>query len=185
MSSAEDEFITNISECLDNILNISSEEWTQKQSRLYNLLSAKVEKYRETYNKAQYKLDERDIKNNVKKMKWYEDSPYKRTIDWCLDQLVIKSYQKTQKTKDFKIIIKFTTVKALVCILYKETQFQYKLKTPNYEGELSLKNMPSVAKAFGLDDSIPLKHKKQATIDIIKTMEEIGLFYVPESEEQQ
>lgn len=180
MSLDEDEFIKNISDCLDKILSVDSDEWNQKESRLYNLLCNKVEKYREVYNKAQYRLDERDIKNNVRKMKWYEESPYKKTIDWCLDQLKIKSYQKSEKTKDFKVIMKFTEVKVFVCILFKNEQFQFKLKNPNMEGELSIKNMPTVAKVFGIDDSIPLKHKKLATIDIIKMMEEIGLFYVPE-----
>jgi hypothetical protein len=169
------EFFKEFGEELNKTLDVPADQWSQKEINLYHLLQNVLDKYHDRYSLSQFKLDQRDIRKNIHKSGWYEKSPYKKTIDWCIDQLTIKSYQRSKKTGDFRVICKFSEVQVELTIIYKEEKFAMMLKSPLLEA--NLKDLTMVAKVFGIDDDVAAQNKKQVALDIVKLIEEIALFY--------
>ena len=170
------ECLKEMSQSLDRILDIPPEQWNQREINLYHLLQRTLEKYKVRYSLAQFKLDLRDIKNNVKEQNWYTESPYKKTIDWCLNQLIIKSYQHSKKSNDYRLIARFSEVQASVMILYRKEKSYFTLKNPLSESDLE--DIDKISKMFGINSTTPDIHRINATKDIIKLIEEIALFYI-------
>ena len=169
------DYLKEISQSLDSILDTPADQWTQKEINLYHLLGNTLDKYKLRYSIAQFKIDLREIRKNVQAQAWYKNSAYKKTIDWCLDQMSIKSYQKSKKTGHFKVQVKFIQVQVLLCIIFRDDNYIVTLQSPLFETDL--KDLNKVAQVFGIDAKIEDKHRKQVALDIVRLIEEISMFY--------
>lgn len=169
------DYLKEISQSLDTILDTPAEQWTQKEINLYHLLGNTLDKYKLRYSLAQFKLDLKDIRTNVHAQGWYDKSSYKKTLDWCLDQMAIKSFQKSKKTGNFKVQVKFTQVQVLMTVIFRDENFFISLKSPLFETDL--KDLNRVAQVFGVDERVDDAHRKHVALDLVKMIEEIALFY--------
>lgn len=169
------DFLKEISLSLDNILDVPADQWTQKEINLYHLLQNTLDKYQIRYSLAQFKLDLRDIRNNIKSQGWYEQSNYKDTLNWCLEQLSIKSFQKSKRTGEFKVVARFSHAQAQLTIIFRNDEFYMTIRSPLMECDL--KSLDKIAQIFGIDERVEEKKRKEVSLEIVKIIEEIALFY--------
>jgi len=166
-----------ISQTYDNILDKPVENWSQKEINIYLMLQKTLDKYKVRYSMAQFKLDVRDIKRNTKSCPWYQNSPYQKTLNWCLDQLEIKSYQHSSKTGNFKVIARFYTAQVKLTIIKKE-YFHFLLENESTNIRTKkLSNLEAVTQIFGINPKITEEHRTKVIGDINLLIREIGMFY--------
>lgn len=175
--SKSDENLKGISHSLDILLGKSADQWTQKEINIYHLLEMTLEKYKVRYSLSQFKLDVRDIKKNVRSMVWYQNSSFQKTINWCLEQLSIKSYQHSRKTGHFKLIVRFTQAQVKLIIMKKE-KYNFLIENENTnQSTQSLTDYDALVDIFGINAKIDMTKKKKVIDDIARLIREIGLFY--------
>lgn len=175
--SKSEENLKGIANSFDILLGKPAGEWTQREINIYHLLELTMEKYKVKYSLSQFKLDVRDIKTNVHSCTWYQKSPFQKTLNWCLDQLSIKSYQHSRGTGNFKIIIRFIDVQVNCTIVKKESfLFLVENETTNMRVK-NLDNYDQMIQLFGINAKINETKKKQVVDDIANLIREIGLFY--------
>lgn len=170
---ADNKCIKEISQTLRNYFNPVNKQWTQKEITLYLLLQNILEEYKLPYTLSQFKMDLNDIKNNIKNQTWYSESKYKQTLNWCMDQLLIKSYQHSKNKTDFKIVARFKESQINLEIYYQNEEFIYKLKNPILE--TSTNDKDKLCQIFGIKEG---PHRIGVIEDIIRIIQEIGYFYV-------
>lgn len=182
MSNKEEEgeknnTLRNISLSLDAILDKPADQWTQKEINIYHLLQNTLDKYKIRYSLAQFKLDVRDIRKNVKKCQWYRDSSWKKVINWCLDQLVVKSYQHSKSTGNFKLIVRFNQAKIRLEIT-KRDGFHYLLvsETENIQTN-DLSDLENITLIFGINPTTSPEHRNEVVAEIGALIREIAMFY--------
>lgn len=175
--SSKIETLQLISRQYDKILDKPAEQWSQKEINIYLMLQRILDKYQLRYSQSQFRLDVRDIKRNVKSTPWYNNSPYQKTINWCLDQIDIKSYQKSSRSGHFKIKAKFTQAHVMLTIVKKD-QFNFLLENESMDIKTNdLDNVEYMTQIFQINPKIPLKHREKVIYDINMLVREIALFY--------
>lgn len=175
--SKSDENLKGIANSLDLLLGKPADQWTQKEINIYHLLQMTLDKYKVRYSLSQFKLDLRDIKKNIKSCQWYQNSPFRKTLNWCLNQLSIKSYQHSRKTGYFKIITRFTQAQVKLTIVKKE-KFSYLLE--NETSNLKCKDLQDhdqMMRIFGINVKIDDEKKIKVVEDMALLIREIGMFY--------
>lgn len=172
--------LKSIAKSLDAILDKPSDQWTQKEINIYHLLQSSLEKYKIKYSLAQFKLDVRDIKKNIKTCPWFLNSTYKKVLNWCLDQLVIKSYQHSKHTGHFRLVARFN--QAMIKIEVRKNQdpspFEYHIlhETDNISTN-DPQDLENMTRIFGIDPNISPEHRRQVVSEIASMIKEIALFY--------
>jgi len=175
------EDLKGISSCLDGILDKPAEKWSQKEINIYHILKKTLEKYQVRYSMAQFRLDIRDIKSRVQNTSWFLDSKYQKTLNWLLDQLVIKNYQHSRSRSNYKIICRLTETRVLITIIHKDKNFQYIIhgeETGVKCGDLS--QFDKMALIFGVKNDSPDggdKDRNRVITDISKLIVEIAMYY--------
>lgn len=167
MEDAEN--LREMSITFDRIFDIPAEAWSIKEVKMYNLLKSKIDKYNMKYCLCTFKLDVIDITNNIKAQDWYKN--HKNIIDNLLQQMTIKSYQKSSKTTNFKVIARFTKLEIQLTISRTDDKFSFILANKSIQTDLN--NFDDVAKIF----NITSKDKKLVVLNIVKLIEEISIFY--------
>jgi len=176
--------LKSIAKSLDSILDKPADQWTQKEINMYHLLQSSLEKYKVRYSLAQFKLDVRDIKKNIKSCPWFLNSTYKKVLNWCLDQLVIKSYQHSRQTGNYRLVTRLNQAMIRIEILRKNTSdkdngFEYLIihETNNNLSTNNLNDLDLMTAIFGIDPNISPEHRQQVVNDIGSMIKEIALFY--------
>lgn len=175
--------LKNISKSLDIILDKPADQWSQKEINIYHLLQNTLDKYKIRYSLTQFKLDVNDIKKNVKSCQWYQESPFQKTLSWLLDQLIVKSYQHSKKSGEFKLATRFSQSQIRLTIAKKKvsadsTSFYYLIENEtNNLSTKSLDNINLMVQIFGINTNIPQEKQNQIILEITKLIHEIALFY--------
>jgi hypothetical protein len=174
--------LKSIAKSLDAILDKPSDQWTQKEINIYHLLQSSLEKYKVRYSLAQFKLDVRDIKKNIKTCHWFQNSTYKKVLNWCLDQLVIKSYQHSNSTGHFRLVARFN--QAMIRIEVRKSDesskdnFEYSiLHESNNISTNDPYDLDNMTRIFGIDPNISPEHRQQVVSEIASMIKEISIFY--------
>lgn len=180
--------IAELSKSFDEILDKPADQWTQKQINFYHLLQGSLDKYKVRYSLAQFKLDVRDIKKNIKSCPWFINSTYKKVLNWCLDQLIIKSYQQSKQSGDFRLVARFN--QALIRLeIHKKgggeegrngsgSGFEYLVHhETKHISTNNLHELDTMTQIFGIDPNISPEHRTQVINEIASMIKEIGLFY--------
>lgn len=169
--------LKNISKSLDLILDKPADQWTQKEINIYHLLQATLEKYKIRYSLSQFKLDVRDIKKNIKGCEWYRQSKHCKSLNWCLDQLVIKSYQHSRQSGNFKVIARLSQAHVKIEII-KRDHFYYLLENEKTKIKTSdINDLETMTQIFGINPTILPEHRTGVINDICSLIREIGIFY--------
>jgi len=169
--------LKNISKSLDLILDKPADQWTQKEINIYHLLQATLEKYKIRYSLSQFKLDVRDIKKNVKGCDWYRQSKHRKSLNWCLDQLVIKSYQHSRQSGNFKIITRLSQAHVRIEII-KRDHFYYLIENEKTKIKTSdINDLETMTQIFGINPTILPEHRTEVINDICSLIREVGTFY--------
>lgn len=172
--------IKKIVEALDNTFEKPVDQWTQKEISIYQLLQKTLEKYKVPYSLTQFNLDVRDIKRNVKKSSYFQSSKHQKSLNWCLEQLVIKSYQHSRKSGRCKVVFRLTRAGVKVDI-QKEIDSEFEIKVDN--GRISTTdtdNLDKMTIIFGINPEILAEHRLSLIRDFIWLIKEIGYFYLEE-----
>lgn len=173
----EDNNLKGIANSLDILLGKPADQWGQKEINIYHLLQMTLEKYKVRYSLSQFKLDLRDIKKNTKSCPWYQESPFRKTLNWCLEQLTIKSYQHSRKTGYFKIVCRFTQAQVR-CTIVKKEKFAFLVESESTN--LRTKNLndyQKMVKIFGINANISEEKKQKVVEDLAQLIREVGMFY--------
>jgi len=174
-----EEYLKGLSQTLDKILDIPMEEWGSKQIQLYNVLQHKLQKYKPCYCEVQFRLDQEDIKKNVRSQPWYEESRFQKTIDWYLKQMVIKSYHHSSRKTDYKIVMRFTQILVEVTILRKD-KLTIIIESPKLRTSLS--DPDKVAEIFNLTSKkITSNDRDELVKNIEQMISEVAIFYDSET----
>ena len=98
-------------------------------------------------------------------------------MNWCLDQLSIKSYQHSRKSGYFKIVARFTQAHVKLTIIKKD-KFIYLLENESTNHKTkNLDDYDSIVDIFGINAKINDDKKRQVIKDIGQLIREIGMFY--------
>lgn len=169
--------LKNISKSFDALLNKPADLWTQREINIYQLLQSTMEKYKVRYSLAQFKLDVRDIRRNVKTSDWYRNSKHQRTINWCLDQIVIKSYSHSKQHGHFKVMARLSQAKVRIEVTKKEG-FSYLIQNEVTDVKTrDLSDLERMTTIFGINPEILEEHRAEVINDLSCMIREIGLFY--------
>lgn len=167
---------------INNIFDKPIDKWTENDISFYSDLNILLEKYKIKNSIVKFKLDIKDIKDKIMSRKWYINSHNKKVIEWCIDQLNIKSYSKSENKGNFKLIGKFTLVNVLFNVIYNSNKYDIKiLEVGNQDISYSLSDLINIVKLFGIDKKIDIEKQQSVAEDIIKIIEEIVLYYTPEN----
>jgi hypothetical protein len=171
--------LKSIAKSLDAILDKPSDQWTQKEINIYHLLQSSLEKYKVRYSLAQFKLDVRDIKKNIKTCHWFQNSTYKKVLNWCLDQLVIKSYQHSNSTGHFRLVARFNQAMIRIEVHKSDTEnLKYTiLHEPDNISTDDPHDLNNMTHIFGIDPNISPEHRQQVVSEIASMIKEIAMFY--------
>jgi len=170
-----EDYLKGLSQTLDKILDLPTDEWNSKQIQLYNVLQHKLQKYKPRYCAVQFRLDQEDIKRNVKSQPWYQESRFQKTINWYLDQMIIKSYHHSSRKSDYKIVTRFTEILVEVTVLRKEKLIIF-IESPKLRTSLCDPN--KVAEVFNLTSKkISSEDRNELIKNIEQMITEIAVFY--------
>ena len=176
-SAKSDENLKGIAQSLDLLLGKPADEWTQKEINIYHLLQMTLDKYKVRYSLSQFKLDLRDIKKNIKTCSWYQESPFRKTLNWCLNQLSIKSYQHSRKTGNFRITARFIQAQVKLTIVKKD-KFFFLLENESTNAQCKdLSRTNQMMQIFGINVNLDQEKKDRVVEDIAYLIREIGMFY--------
>lgn len=169
--------LKNISKSFDIILDKPANEWGQKEINIYHLLQNTIEKYKVRYSLAQFKLDVRDIKRNVKRYPWYQNSKYQKTLRWVLDQLTIKSYQHSRESKHFRVTGRLSQAQIKLTIMKKD-KFYYQLENESTNLKtMNLEDVDAMTQIFAINPKIDISYRTHVVQDLAQLIREIGMFY--------
>ena len=169
--------LQNIAKSLDAILDKPADDWSQKEINIYHLLQSTLDKYKIRYSLAQFKLDVRDIKKNVKTCKWYKRSDYKKVLNWCMDQLVIKSYSHSTKSGNFKLVARLSQACVRIEIV-KAEKFHYKVESEKLNiVTKDLTDLDNMTPIFGINPTASMEQRMEVVSEIGALITEIGMFY--------
>jgi hypothetical protein len=170
-----EEFLKEISKYLDKTLDVPTEEWGDKQIKLYNVLDHKLKKYKTKYCEIQFQLDKKDIIKNINSQPWFEESHFKKTINWYLNQLVIKSYHNSSRNPGYKLCVNFPDILVDVTIIRKD-KLVILIESPKLRTDLS--DPRKIAEVFNLLSKKISPEQKMELINHIQQMiQEIAIFY--------
>lgn len=166
--------LKGIARSLDHLLGKPASSWSQREIDIYHVLKGVLEKHKVKYTMAQFRLDVQDIRRNIMELDWYQESRYKKVLAWLMGQMVIKSYQHSKESEQFKVVVRFKEAGVRMTVLKKNGMF-FKFER-EASGHVCEMLDSRVLEFFGIELKDESK-RVELISDMRELFVEIGYFY--------